>query len=191
MKTFISLTSALLLFVLISCGKKEPDAVKEALDSNKATVDTLKKSGAADFSGDTKFAVAIADGSMTEIALSKLALTNASSKSIKDFAKIMVKDHSAAAAALKEAAGKKGIALPEKLSDKSQKVCDDMAKKNGADFDKAYTNQMVSDHKDAVSAFESEAKYGNDADLKSWATKTLPTIMHHLDMAKAIGDKLK
>jgi putative membrane protein len=154
-------------------------------------VDTLKKTGAPDFSGDTKFAVAIANGGMTEIKLSELALKHGSAKSIKDFAKIMVKDHTAAAEELKATASKKGIALPEKLSDKSQSAYDDMSKKSGADFDKAYIAQMVSDHSDAVSAFDSEAKNGNDADLKAWATKTLPTIMHHLDMAKAIKDKLK
>jgi putative membrane protein len=192
MKTFISLTSALFLFVLISCAKKsDTDATKVAADSNKATVDTLKKTGAADFSPDTKFAVAIADGGMTEIQLSQLALKNASSKSVKDFAKIMVKDHTGAAAELKGACDKKGIALPADLSDKSQKICDDMSKKTGTDFDKAYMDQMVSDHQGAVTAFESEAKSGNDADLKAWAGKTLPTIMHHLDMAKAIKEKMK
>jgi putative membrane protein len=192
MKTFISLTSALCLFVLISCAKKtDQDATKVASDSNKATVDTLKKTGAADFSADTKFAVAIANGGMTEIQLSQMALKNSSSKSVKDFAKIMVKDHSAAADQLKAVAMKKGIALPEKLSDKSQGICDDMSKKSGADFDKAYMAQMVSDHSDAVSAFTDEAKSGNDADIKAWAGTTLPTIMHHLDMAKAVKDKMK
>ncbi len=192
MKTFISITASLFLFVLISCAKKsDSDATKVAADSNKATVDTLKKTGAADFSPDTKFAVAIADGGSTEIQLSQLALKNASAKSVKDFAKIMIKDHTGAAGELKATADKKGIALPQNLSDKSQKICDDMAKKTGTDFDKAYMDQMVSDHSDAVSAFQSEAKDGKDADLKAWAGKTLPTIMHHLDMAKAIKDKMK
>ncbi|MEP7235365.1 MAG: DUF4142 domain-containing protein [Ignavibacteriota bacterium] len=191
MKTLLTFTSALFLFVLISCAKKsDTDATKIAMDSNKVTVDTLKKTGAADFSPDAKFAVAIADGGMTEIELSQIALRNASSKSVKDFARMMVKDHSAAAGELKAAAAKKGIALPEKMSDAHQKVCDDMATKKGADFDKAYAAQMVSDHSDAVSAFESEAKSGNDADLKAWAGKLLPTIMHHLDMAKAIKAKM-
>jgi len=191
MKTFISFTSALFLLALISCGKKtETDPAKVAMDSNKATVDTNKKAGAPDFSAETKFAVAIADGGMLEVKLSELAMKNASSKKVKEFAKIMIKDHTTAGNELKSMAETKGMALPASLGDKNQKIYDDMSKLKGADFDKAYMSQMVSDHKDAVSAFESQAKDSKDADIKAWAGKTLPTIIHHMDMAKAINDKM-
>ena len=87
MKTFISFTSALCLLALVSCAKKsETDATKVAMDSNKALVDTIKKSGAPDFSSEAKFAVKTADYGMFEVQLSQLALKNASSKSVKDFA---------------------------------------------------------------------------------------------------------
>jgi putative membrane protein len=187
MKTFISFTSALFLLVLISCAKKsDTDATKIAMDSNKATVDTNKKAGAPDFSAETKFAVNTADGGMLEVQLSQLALTNASSKKVKDFAKIMIKDHTAAGNELKSLAATKGMALPASLGDKNQKIYDDMAKLTGADFDRAYMAQMVTDHNAAVSAFEAQAKDSKDADIKAWAGKTLPTLIHHMDMAKAI-----
>ncbi len=191
MKTFISLTSALALFALVSCGKKtETDAAKVAMDSNKAVVDTIKKSGAPDFTAETKFAVKTADNGMLEVKLSELAAKNAAAKNVKDFAKIMVKDHSAAGKELSAMAAGKGMALPATLGEKNQKTYDDMAKKTGKDFDKAYMDQMVSDHKDAVSDFEGMAKDSKDADVKAWATKTLPALMHHMDMAKAIKDKM-
>ena len=191
MKTFISFTSALFLLALLSCGKKtETDPAKVAMDSNKATVDTNKKAGAPDFTAETKFAVTIADGGMLEVQLSELALKNASSKKIKEFAKIMVKDHTAAGKELQSMAATKGMALPASLGDKNQKIYDDMSKLKGADFDKAYIGQMVSDHNSAVSAFESMAKDSKDADVKAWAGKTLPTLIHHQGMAKAIKDKM-
>ena len=191
MKTFISLTSALLLFTLISCAKKtETDAAKVAMDSNKAMVDTIKKSGAPDFSAETKFAVKTADYGMLEVQLSQLALKNAASKSVKDFAKNMVKDHTNANNQLMAMASTKGMALPAALGEKNQKTYDDIAKKTGKDFDKAYIDEMVSDHKDAVSDFESQAKDSKDADVKAWAGKTLPTLIHHMDMAKAIKNKM-
>jgi len=45
---------------------------------------------------------------------------------------------------------------------------------------------MVKDHEEAVALFEKESKSGSDADLKSFAGKTLPTLQDHLKMAKAL-----
>ena len=44
---------------------------------------------------------------------------------------------------------------------------------------------MVSDHKEDIKAFEKEAKNGSDADLKQFASTTLPTLNQHLSMAQA------
>ena len=38
-----------------------------------------------------------------------------------------------------------------------------------------------------MSLFERYAKGGDDADLKEWAGKTLPTLQHHLDIAQELG----
>lgn len=61
----------------------------------------------------------------------------------------------------------------------------------GADFDKAYAEQMVKDHDKTVALFEDAAKNAVDADLKAFANKTLPTLKAHQAHAKAINDKLK
>nr|WP_246229545.1 DUF4142 domain-containing protein [Mucilaginibacter humi] len=67
----------------------------------------------------------------------------------------------------------------------------DLSAKKGADFDKAYVDKMVSDHKSTVDLFESESKNSKDADLKGFADKTLPTIKAHLEHINAIHDGLK
>ena len=46
---------------------------------------------------------------------------------------------------------------------------------------------QVDAHKDAVSLFERYSKGGDNADLKSWAGKTLPALKHHLEMAQALA----
>jgi putative membrane protein len=46
---------------------------------------------------------------------------------------------------------------------------------------------QVSAHKDAVSLFERYAKGGDDPKLKDWASKMLPTLRHHLEMAQNLG----
>jgi putative membrane protein len=48
----------------------------------------------------------------------------------------------------------------------------------------------VSDHKDAVKAFEKAANEATDPEVKAFASKTLPTLKHHLSMAEALQQKL-
>jgi putative membrane protein len=50
---------------------------------------------------------------------------------------------------------------------------------------------MVDDHQEDVDKFEKCSKDGQDADLKAFATKTLPVLRAHLDSAKAINQGLK
>ena len=71
------------------------------------------------------------------------------------------------------------------LSDKSQKKYNDLMEKTGKDFEDAYTDCMVKDHKDAVDKFKKQADKGEDADLKSWAAGKVAALEHHLEMAKA------
>jgi putative membrane protein len=71
-----------------------------------------------------------------------------------------------------------------------QKTIDKLSKLSGADFDKAYMNEMLKDHEKDVALFEKEANSGKDADVKSWATSTLPTLRDHLQMARDTAAKV-
>jgi putative membrane protein len=55
---------------------------------------------------------------------------------------------------------------------------------NGAEFDRAYMEEMVSGHKQAIALFRREADHGADPDIKAFASRTLPTIQHHLQLAE-------
>jgi putative membrane protein len=55
---------------------------------------------------------------------------------------------------------------------------------SGSDFDKAYMEAMVKDHQKDIDEFQREADSGKDADVKSFASETLPTLREHLQMAK-------
>jgi putative membrane protein len=50
---------------------------------------------------------------------------------------------------------------------------------------------QVSAHKDAVSLFERYAQGGDNAKLKDWATKTLPALQHHLQLAQQMDKNRK
>ena len=48
----------------------------------------------------------------------------------------------------------------------------------------------MSDHKKAVKAFEKASNEAKDADVKAFATKTLPTLKEHLTMAEELQNKV-
>ncbi len=173
--------------LLTACGDNTDN--KDAKDVAKEEND--RKFDSTNIEDDTKFAVALADGSMFEVEASKLALKNASAANVKEFAETMVKDHSAANSELTELAAKKNISLPMALSDAKQKKFSDLSKLKGAEFDKAFTDCMVDEHKDAVDLLQKEADKGNDADLRNFAATKLPTIQHHHEMIKSIKEAKK
>jgi putative membrane protein len=137
-------------------------------------------------SSDAKFAMKAAAGGMTEIAASKVAITQATSSKLKDFASMMVTDHTDAGNKLMAIAKAQNIMLPAGPDSAQQKKIDMLSKKMGSDFDKAYVDMMVMDHKKTIKLFESEQSNGTDTTLKAFATSTLPTIHKHLDAITAI-----
>ena len=140
---------------------------------------------------DTTFANKAAAGGMAEVQLGQLALKNGSSQDVKTFAQKMVDDHSKAGDKLKKVATKDGITLPSDMDTKDKAVYDRLAKLQGAAFDRAYIRDMVKDHRADVSEFEKEANKGTNADLKQFATDTLPTLQEHLKMAESTVAKVK
>jgi putative membrane protein len=190
MKTLLLNIATLSLIVsLVACGpKKNEDSKEVAEDQNEQKFDKSK------IEDDTEFAVKIADAGMLEVKLGELAQTNGYASEVKSFGKMMIEDHSKAGDELKSVAAQKNISLPTELSAKSQDKYNDLSKKNGKDFDDAYTDAMVSGHKDVLDLMKKEAEKGNDADLKSWATGKVAVIEHHLEMAKQaeeVVDKMK
>ena len=126
--------------------------------------------------------VAISD--MFEIESSKLAQQkgNAATKS---FAGQMVTDHTKTTSELKGllSDGKVKAELPTGLDSSHQSKLDKLKGLNGADFDKQYASDQQGAHKDAVNLFERYAKGGDNGALKDWASKTVPALKHHKEMA--------
>jgi putative membrane protein len=125
-------------------------------------------------------------GGLTEVELGKLAVDKASNDAVKQFGQKMIDDHSKANAELKEIATKEKIDVPDSLDSKHQSRVEKLSKLSGADFDKAYIKDQLKDHQQDVREFQQEAKSGTDPDVKSFASKTLPTLEEHLSMVKEL-----
>lgn len=165
---------------------------QQANDNTKDSLDSLNEQPMVETTDDgADFLAEAASGGMMEVELGKLAQEKSQNASVKDFGAMMVKDHSAANDELKQLAMSKNVSLPDAPLPEHQEKIDDLRQKSGADFDKAYVDMMVSDHKEDIDDFQDANDDAKDADVKAFTAKTLPVLKAHLDAIQKIQDSMK
>jgi len=155
-----------------------------AMSASPAFAGAAKHSKARRPASDQAFVIGAAGGSLAEIELGKLAQSKASSDQVKTFGKRMVDDHQKALDSLKTVATAEHITLPSTLTRKDQALKDRLEKLSGSAFDRAYMNAMVKDHRHDVAEFRAESTTAKAADVKQYASTTLPTLEGHLKLAQ-------
>ncbi|MEO8412110.1 MAG: DUF4142 domain-containing protein [Ginsengibacter sp.] len=113
------------------------------------------------------FASEAATVGLMEVELGKLAEQKATGQQVKDIGKMMVGDHMKLNDDLKTMASKKNMDLPTTITDDQRKDMDKLSKKSGDDFDKAYVNMMVDNHKKDIDAFKEAENNVDDNDFKN------------------------
>lgn len=136
---------------------------------------------------DAQFLQQAAQNGHAEVESSKLAQTKATTPQVKAFAEQMVADHTKTGEELKTLAQSKGVQVPAEPSDKQKSKLQKLGSAEGAKFDKQYASEMgVDAHEDTVKLFKKGASQAKDPDVKAFAERTLPTLEHHLSMAKEL-----
>lgn len=181
-------------FAFQSCGpgntNNADDSVEHAIEQNENRLDN-QQGNTGDKEDDAEFAVKAADSGLAEVNASKVAQEKAQDQRVKDFAAMMIGDHTKANEELKALASSKNITLPTAPGEPHVKNVADLNSYTGADFDKEYMDLMVDDHQKAVNLFEDAAEDVEDPDLRAFAAKTLPSLQKHLEHAKTLRDALK
>jgi putative membrane protein len=136
---------------------------------------------------DESFFEKAAQAGMSEVEAGKMAQAKATSPAVKEFAAMMVKDHSAANAKLKAIATAKGVELPAgpSMMQKAKEKKTDMH--SGESFDKDYIQGQIKAHEDTVELLQKEIDEGKDAEAKAFATETLPKVKMHLEKINKIA----
>lgn len=184
---FVGLSS----LVMLACNNESKDPVEKADSANKeARTDTTAVAPAPDPT-TSSFLVDAANGGMAEVKLSGLAAERSGSAAVKDFASMMVTDHTAANSEVKKLAAQRNVTLPADVSDENRKTAEDLAKKTGKDFDKEYVDIMVKDHEKTINLFEKAASDVKDAEVVGFVNNTLPKLRAHLESIKAIKKNMK
>ena len=153
---------------------------------------TSTASGMADSTGmpmganDRMFVKKAIMGSNGEIDAAKLAMQKSSNDQVKQFAQKMIDDHGKLLDDMHQVAQQQKIKFEDKPSPSAMKLHKKLDGLSGAEFDKAYVDGMVKDHKEDVAEFTKESTNGKMPAVKEAASKGLPVIQEHLQMIEGI-----
>jgi len=139
---------------------------------------------------DQQFLRQAASDGLAEVQLGHMAAEQATNPDVQHFGQQMVTDHTKANQELMALAQAKNVSIPAKTDKQHQKTAQALAQKQGVSFDREYMRHMVTDHEKAVQLFSTAAKEGQDADIKAFASQTLPTLQEHLRMARQLTPQL-
>jgi putative membrane protein len=118
-----------------------------------------------------------------------MAADQAGSQGVKDYASMLVTDHTADYQQVTALAAKDNLTVPKGLDAAHDKMIAPFDKLKGAAFDSRYAHAMVAGHTEAIGVYKKEAAGADNADVKAYASATLLTLNKHLDQAKELEKK--
>jgi putative membrane protein len=136
---------------------------------------------------DKMFVAKAMQGGMAEVQLGQLTLQKSSDEQVKQFAQKMIDDHSKMIDQMKPVAQQLGVSVPNKVSKKDTKTMAKLEGLSGSAYDQAYILDMVKDHKQDLSDFQTEASAGQDQTAKDEANQGSKIISQHLQMIEQIA----
>jgi len=216
MKRSVFVVAALALAVTVGCNK----GTTAKNETNSATVGTAGRDGGLS-SSDRDFVRDVAQMNAAELDLGRLASERASTPEVKQFAQMMVTDHTAAGDKVNAFVAQHPIDVPAQLDDDHKDLHDKLAGKQGLDFDKEFADKMVDEHqkmadklesridKDTITTAKVEKNNAPDTEVKAtavmpeksddpntqavnqMAADLYPGVYAHLQAAKALRDGVK
>jgi len=136
-----------------------------------------------------EFVQAAGESGQAEVAFARMAQQKSQHGTVRELAARLEREHKAANQELMTLAKAKRVEMPglSTPSRVSQRKLEDLS---GAAFDREYIGMMVKGHDASIARFSAAVK-NEDADVRAFAVKTLPTLRAHMEAVerarKAIG----
>jgi putative membrane protein len=134
-----------------------------------------------------EFVAMAASSDMFEIQSSQLALENARSDEVKEFAQEMIQDHTQHTQQLMEVAQEENLSAPSEMAEMHQELMQTLSAASGDEFDAAYAQAQVQAHQIALALMTGYAENGDNEDLQAQAQKAAPIIQEHLEGAQELA----
>jgi putative membrane protein len=144
---------------------------------------------------DANIAALLDEANMADSAWGNLASTKGTAASVKDFGRMMMRDHHSLRKQGQDLAKKLNLtpAAPanDTLPAAVTKMGDSLnAQAKGAAWDKAYIDHEVAVHQSVLSLLQAAQGAAQDTSLKALITKATPNVQAHLTKAQDIQSKL-
>jgi putative membrane protein len=186
---------------LAACGDR--DRSTAARDTAGAVPETgmSADSAATDAAGagaaltDANIVALLDEANMADSAAGALAATKATSKEVKDFAKLMMSEHHALRQQGQQLAKKLNVTPSPPANDPLKPLAESemtalKSAPKGAEFDRVYIEQEIAVHKAVLDLAENAHGQAQNEQLKALIEQAKPVIQKHLDQAEAIQKKL-
>ena len=137
-----------------------------------------------------EFATTMAASDRFEIESARIIMGKSPSAAVREFAGMMVRDHSASTERLKAAVGTTpDLSLPATpaLSAAQQTQLDQLRSANGNEAAALYLGQQVMAHETALAMLSAFAAHGTHEGLKAFAGDTANAVRTHLDRIRTLG----
>ncbi|GAA3071086.1 DUF4142 domain-containing protein [Streptosporangium carneum] len=131
---------------------------------------------------DKKFLVQAHRSNLAEILSAKLAERKSSNDTLKDIAQKLITDHTKLDDAVKQAAQKAGVELPQQPGPKQRAALEALARLDGAAFDTGWVRAQIAGHRQTLSNINNELQDGSSAEVKKLASEAKPIVQGHLEM---------
>ncbi|HSS39170.1 MAG TPA: DUF4142 domain-containing protein, partial [Polyangia bacterium] len=121
-----------------------------------------------------------------EIQAGEIAQKNGKSKAVREYGRMLVKDHTVADEKVAALAHRESVDLVAATPAPGPNEMGTMA--TGPDFDKKFAQEMLDDHRKAISALNAARDRTSDPQLRKLLIDLLPTLEKHADAAQKIVD---
>jgi len=139
---------------------------------------------------DRLFTILAAQGGMAEVDLGKLAQQKSRSEAVTAFAKQMVEDHGKSNERLAQLAKQAGVPMPGEPAPDQVEEKRKLSALGQGQFDAEYMRGQVTDHQKTLQLLLWVIASGENADFQRFASETVPTVLHHLQLAQNIVGRL-
>ena len=184
MKTH-TLTAVAGLLLVAACNRSEPGTNDNPIATPEDVTNTSTGPGTENGTVDSAFITDAIKGDNGEVAIGQLAQSQGQSQAVKDFGKLLVRDHGAHKQKLAALAQTAGVSVTDEPTDQGKADLEKLKALHGAEFDKQFKTMMVDDHTKDIAKYEKQASSG-DAQTAALAQETLPTLRKHLDAANGL-----
>ena len=125
-----------------------------------------------------------------EIRLGRLAEERGRNKSVKEFGRRMVNDHTSLQKQWESMISNQGMNYESGMGPRHHDKVERLQKLSGRQFDRAYMTLVVQNHRDYLDSFRKEARRANSAPVRNHVNRAMPMLERHFRLAKQIGGRV-